>query len=92
MHENYEFPDANEPQFGYEGANGPDKWGTLNSSFSYCSAGKMQSPVNIVDNQVAKGKTFKSLTRAYTPCNSTLVNNGVNVAVCFTSYYLLPMK
>ncbi|XP_015898654.3 alpha carbonic anhydrase 1, chloroplastic [Ziziphus jujuba] len=78
--------DANAPEFSYEGGNGPEKWGTLTSSYTQCSNGKMQSPVNIVNNQVTRGKTFKSLTRIYNPCNSTLINNGFNVGIHFEEY------
>ncbi|KAF3441650.1 hypothetical protein FNV43_RR15565 [Rhamnella rubrinervis] len=70
------------PLFGYTGGNnGPEKWGNLNPSYSTCKTGKNQSPVDIVKSQVARSRTFKSLTRIYNPCNATLINNGFNVGI-----------
>lgn len=33
--------------FGYEGAHGPEHWGTLNQQWGTCSAGRNQSPVDL---------------------------------------------
>lgn len=40
-------PAAGDPVWHYEGAEGPDKWGTLSPKFSACGEGQSQSPVDI---------------------------------------------
>ncbi|PON83082.1 Carbonic anhydrase, alpha-class [Trema orientale] len=71
------------PAFTYSGTTGPGQWGSLSPSYSTCSAGKRQSPVNIEKDNVVHNKKFKPLTRNYLPANSTLVNNGFNIGVHF---------
>lgn len=34
-------------QWSYKGKTGPQNWSTIDKSFSLCSKGKMQSPINI---------------------------------------------
>ena len=68
-------------EFGYSGNNGPDKWGNLDPTYSACSSGKKQSPINIQKNLTVHNKLLKPLTRNYKPANSTLMNNGFNVGV-----------
>ena len=38
---------AEEHHWGYEGANGPDKWGSLDAANRMCSTGTQQSPLDI---------------------------------------------
>src|SRR5262245_56275172 len=38
---------ASEGHWSYQGATGPEKWGTLDASNAACSAGGQQSPINI---------------------------------------------
>ena len=40
-------PPADHPVWGYEGAEGPDRWGSLNPHWKPCGSGKMQSPIDI---------------------------------------------
>ncbi|MBA0625113.1 hypothetical protein Godav_010353 [Gossypium davidsonii] len=70
-------------EFGYSGHNGPDKWGKLNPTFSPCSTGKRQSPINIQRNLTVHNKLLKPLTRNYESANATLVNRGYSVGVRF---------
>ncbi|XP_052485421.1 alpha carbonic anhydrase 1, chloroplastic isoform X3 [Gossypium raimondii] len=70
-------------EFGYSGHNGPDKWGKLNPTFSPCSTGKRQSPINIQRNLTVHNKLLKPLTRNYESANATLVNRGYSVGVSF---------
>lgn len=79
--ENYP-PEVQGILFGYTGKHGPDIWGNLDSKYSTCSNGKLQSPVDIVKDKVVRNKNLKPLIREYSPANATLVNNGFNVAVC----------
>ncbi|RWW59654.1 hypothetical protein BHE74_00033391 [Ensete ventricosum] len=61
---------------------GPDKWGSLRSEFKLCSAGKHQSPINIVKDDVVYNPNLKALDGDYVPTNATFVGNGFNVEVC----------
>lgn len=38
---------AEAASFGYDGATGPDHWGSLDTSYAVCQSGKSQSPINI---------------------------------------------
>ena len=74
------------PQFTYVGQTGPNKWGSLNSTFSACSKGKFQSPVNIVKSKCVSGRHLEPLDIEYNVVvNATLVDNLFNVAVCTLS-------
>ncbi|CAD5185481.1 unnamed protein product [Musa acuminata subsp. malaccensis] len=66
-------------RFGYGGATGPEKWGSLSSEFKLCSAGKHQSPINIVKDDVVYNPNLKGLDRDYVPTNATFIDNGFNV-------------
>ncbi|KAA3463970.1 alpha carbonic anhydrase 1, chloroplastic [Gossypium australe] len=66
-----------------DGHNGPDRWGKLNPTFSPCSTGKRQSPINIQRNLTVHNKLLKPLTRNYKSVNATLVNRGYSVGVFF---------
>ena len=46
-------PVAGDPVWHYEGAEGPDKWGTLSPKFAACGEGQFQSPVDIGDTVTA---------------------------------------
>ncbi|KAK6244521.1 hypothetical protein QUC31_010930 [Theobroma cacao] len=73
-------------EFSYSGNNGPAKWGNLDPTFSACSSGKKQSPINIQKNQTVPNRSLKPLDRNYKPANATLVNNGFNVGLRFEEY------
>ncbi|KAK1375756.1 Carbonic anhydrase [Heracleum sosnowskyi] len=76
--------DADETvEFGYSGAKGPDKWGSLDPKFKVCSDGKAQSPIDIVRNKATPNDKLKALSRDYRSAPATLVNNGFNIAVHF---------
>lgn len=38
---------ADAPEWGYEGASGPDHWGELSADFRTCGMGTQQSPINL---------------------------------------------
>ncbi len=46
-------PVAGDPVWHYEGAEGPDHWGTLSPKFAACGEGQSQSPVDIGDTVTA---------------------------------------
>ncbi|OWM79081.1 alpha carbonic anhydrase 1, chloroplastic-like [Punica granatum] len=76
------FPEAREA-FSYSGDRGPSHWGHLSSEYSACSNGKIQSPVNVIKNQMVLNKDLTPLTQDYHPANATLGNNGVSIAINF---------
>ncbi|KAL8505096.1 hypothetical protein ACS0TY_016342 [Phlomoides rotata] len=67
--------------FTYTGTTGPDQWAKLNPNFSMCGTGKLQSPINIMTQDVVINKNLKPLIRSYEVTNVTLVNNKFNVGV-----------
>lgn len=70
------------PQFGYLGPSDPRKWGSLSPTYSACSNGKFQSPVNIVKSKCVSGRNLKPLDIEYhVAVNATLVDNLFNVAM-----------
>ncbi|KAL3532099.1 hypothetical protein ACH5RR_005620 [Cinchona calisaya] len=68
-------------QFSYTGADGPAKWGSLNPTFSACSNGKSQSPIDIAKGKIVLDTKLKALTRQYNSINATLINNGFNIGL-----------
>lgn len=70
-------------EFSYTGLKGPAHWGRLNKSFSPCSMGKHQSPVNILTNQTHIDTALGPLAKNYIPsANATIVNLGFVIVVC----------
>ncbi|XP_040967235.1 alpha carbonic anhydrase 1, chloroplastic-like isoform X3 [Gossypium hirsutum] len=54
-----------EMEFCYSDNDGLDKWGKLDPTFSPCSSGQRQSPINIQRNLTVHNKLLKPLTRNY---------------------------
>ncbi|KDP37303.1 hypothetical protein JCGZ_06757 [Jatropha curcas] len=69
--------------FGYSATNGPEKWGSLRPTYSQCSKGKSQSPINIIKNDSVADGDLKPLIRDYKAANAVLVNNVYNVGINF---------
>lgn len=70
------------PQFAYVGPNGPRKWGSISPTYSACSNGTFQSPINIVKSKCVPGQHLKPLDIEYHfTANATLVDNLFNVAM-----------
>ncbi|KAE8668430.1 hypothetical protein F3Y22_tig00112339pilonHSYRG00115 [Hibiscus syriacus] len=72
-----------EMEFSYSGIDGPNNWGKLDPTFTPCSSGRIQSPINIQRNMTVHNKQLKPLARRYKPANATLVNKGFSVGVRF---------
>lgn len=63
--------------WGYEGATGPDKWGTLDASYAVCSTGKKQSPIDIPATTGAS--SFKSFETSYRETPVHIENKGYTI-------------
>jgi carbonic anhydrase len=68
------------PLWSYEGATGPESWGSLSSEFSLCAAGHKQSPINITAAVVAR---LQALQFEYHPARAVVTNNGHTVQASF---------
>ena len=64
--------------WGYSGHGGPEHWGELDPSFSLCSAGKNQSPINLTG--FIKGK-LKPISFNYATGGNEILNNGHTIQV-----------
>jgi carbonic anhydrase len=66
--------------WGYEGAEGPQAWGTLEHDYAACAEGKHQSPVDIHAPQPAD---LPALAFDYQPSPLKIVDNGHTIQVNF---------
>ncbi|MGE7931388.1 carbonic anhydrase [Viridibacillus arvi] len=66
-------------EWSYEGDTGPNKWGSLDASFSMCGNGKEQSPINIDLEDVVLDKSFGDIKINYQPTLFKLRNDGHNI-------------
>ena len=60
-------------QWGYQGAEGPENWGTLSQDYAVCGSGRMQSPIDVAS---AAPSDLASLNFNYGAASLDLVNNG----------------
>lgn len=66
--------------WGYEGVDGPVHWGHLSPDYQLCSAGRMQSPVDLSFSNVTANVTVAADYK-YGPL--TILNNGHTIQVNF---------
>lgn len=67
---------AQPPPFSYTGERSPSHWGDLDPSYSECSAGKRQSPIDLTDG---KPSTQPKVQISYKPAEVEVENNGHSV-------------
>lgn len=65
-------------EWGYDGANAPQLWTTLDPAFATCGNGKAQSPVNIAAYQPEQMERLKI---AYAPTTLNVINSGKGIGV-----------
>ena len=70
--------EAHPPHWSYEGEEGSFYWGKLNSSYSACSMGQTQSPINI---QGAKKADLPALKFNYQAVPLNIIDNGHTIQV-----------
>jgi len=71
---------AAHPHWSYDGSEGPDHWSQMEASYSTCSAGKNQSPVNLTGFIKAELAPIKF---DYKADGDNIINNGHTVQVNF---------
>jgi carbonic anhydrase len=71
---------AAEPHWSYQGATGPDRWGTLDAANGMCSTGVQQSPVDIVRPVSAQQPP---LNISWSKRPDTMINNGHTIQLNF---------
>ena len=71
---------ASEGHWSYEGATGPEKWGSLDAAAAACSAGSQQSPVDITAPVSARQPP---LNISWSKRPDTIVNNGHTIQLDF---------
>ncbi|XP_028106369.1 alpha carbonic anhydrase 4-like [Camellia sinensis] len=60
---------------------GPRKWGKVNPHWKSCGNGKLQSPIDVVDQRVKVFPNLGKLKKDYKPAPATLKNRGHDIAV-----------
>jgi carbonic anhydrase len=66
------------PHWTYEGKEGPEKWGNLDSSYAACSNGHAESPINIKD---ARKTDLPPLKFDYQSVPLNIVDNGHTIQI-----------
>ncbi|XP_062192626.1 alpha carbonic anhydrase 7-like isoform X2 [Phragmites australis] len=90
-----------EEEFSYvQGAeNGPENWGAIKEEWAACSTGRMQSPIDLSDEDVSLVCSLGYLNHTYRAAEASIVNRGHDIMVRFdgdagslvingTAYYL----
>ena len=73
-------PSIAQADWTYDGATGPENWGTLDPAYEKCATGMMQSPIDLADSN-SRGDV--SVFTSYKPGALTLLNNGHTVQANF---------
>jgi carbonic anhydrase len=66
----------------YEGEEGPEHWGGLDTSYAACGVGKSQSPVDVVN---PASQDLENIAFHYQPSEVRILNNGHTVQVNYDS-------
>lgn len=79
----------NEVAFTYnEGTGkGPKKWGLINKKWEACNNGKMQSPINILKDEVEVLPSLGKLKRDYKAAPATVQNRGHDITVSTFNFF-----
>jgi carbonic anhydrase len=72
--------EARPPHWAYEGKEGAENWGKLNSSYAACSIGNTQSPIDIKD---AKKADLPALKFDYHAVPLSIIDNGHTIQVYY---------
>ena len=72
-----------EHEFSYDprDAHGPARWGAIKAEWANCSAGRMQSPIDLSHERVSLVRSLGYLDHAYRPAQASIVNRGHDIMV-----------
>lgn len=73
--------DESEFTYDEESEKGPSHWGEIHSEWSMCNSGKLQSPIDLLNERVEIVSHLGRLHRSYKPSNSTLLNRGHDMMI-----------
>ncbi|CAL4999301.1 unnamed protein product [Urochloa decumbens] len=62
---------------------GPEHWGEIKPEWAHCSAGKMQSPIDLHHERVSLVRGLGFLDHSYRPAEASIVNRGHDIMVRF---------
>ncbi|CAK9327154.1 unnamed protein product [Citrullus colocynthis] len=74
-----EVEDQKEFDYDEEGEKGPSNWGVLKREWHNCKTGRMQSPIDLLQERVRIVSHFTNLKIDYKPSNATLKNRGHDI-------------
>ncbi|XP_062117855.1 alpha carbonic anhydrase 7-like isoform X2 [Humulus lupulus] len=60
---------------------GPKKWGEIDPHWKICDKGKLQSPIDLLDQRVQVFPNLGKLKRDYRPAPATVRNRGHDITV-----------
>ncbi|KAF5750248.1 putative Alpha carbonic anhydrase 4 [Tripterygium wilfordii] len=60
---------------------GPKEWGKIDSHWRSCDGGKLQSPINLLDQRVQVSANLGKLERDYKPAPAVVKNRGHDISV-----------
>lgn len=69
-------------EWSYEGATGPENWGSLDEKYELCSKGLMQSPIDLAETNA---RADVSVFTSYQPGPLTILNNGHTIQANFAA-------
>ncbi|PUZ51848.1 hypothetical protein GQ55_6G223700 [Panicum hallii var. hallii] len=74
-----------EHEFSYDprDAHGPAHWGAIKAEWANCSAGRMQSPIDLSHERVTLVRALGYLDHAYRAAGASIVNRGHDIMVRF---------
>ncbi|KAL8041391.1 hypothetical protein ABFX02_10G162500 [Erythranthe guttata] len=74
-----------ESPFTYAGKTekGPNYWGSLNPKWEACKNGRLQSPIDLIDQRVVLLPKLGSLRRTYKPAPAVIKNRGHDITVAW---------
>ncbi|CAK9327156.1 unnamed protein product [Citrullus colocynthis] len=74
-----EVEDQKEFDYNEQGEKGPSHWGDLKREWHNCKTGRMQSPIDLLQDRVRIVSHFTDLRIDYKPSNATLRNRGHDI-------------
>ncbi|KAJ1254352.1 hypothetical protein BS78_07G163100 [Paspalum vaginatum] len=75
-----------EEEFSYVAGDehGPEHWGEIKAEWANCSAGRMQSPIDLSHERVSLVRSLGYLRHSYRPAQASIVNRGHDIMVRFS--------